>query len=87
MNICYIIHTLTQIPQPIHNSSEMKAILDAGVTSIQSFPGSCTKKCVKTHMLEFQHVHYYSKLLYQKKKIVDRNKTSTEKNKTRDSMQ
>lgn len=36
-------HTLTQIPQPIHNSSEIKAILDAGVTSIQSFPGSYTK--------------------------------------------
>lgn len=32
------LHTLTQIPQPMHNSSEMKAIFEAGVTSMQSFP-------------------------------------------------
>lgn len=31
-------HFLTQIPQPIHKFSEMKAILDAGVTSIHSLP-------------------------------------------------
>lgn len=31
-------HFLTQIPQPIHNSSEMTAFLSVGLTSIQSFP-------------------------------------------------
>ena len=31
-------HFLTQIPQPIHNSSEIKAILSVGETSIQSLP-------------------------------------------------
>jgi hypothetical protein len=30
--------TLTQIPQPMHNSSEMNAIFEAGVTSMQSLP-------------------------------------------------
>ncbi|KAM6503657.1 hypothetical protein JOM56_000600, partial [Amanita muscaria] len=29
---------LTQIPQPIHRNSEMKAILSVGFTSIHSFP-------------------------------------------------
>ena len=29
---------LTQIPQPIHSSSEMNAFLSAGLTSIHSFP-------------------------------------------------
>ena len=31
-------HFFTQIPQPIHNSSEMEAIFTIGVTSIHSFP-------------------------------------------------
>ncbi|ODV83439.1 hypothetical protein CANARDRAFT_203133, partial [[Candida] arabinofermentans NRRL YB-2248] len=31
-------HFFTQIPQPIHKFSEMKAILLVGVTSIQSLP-------------------------------------------------
>lgn len=31
-------HFLGQIPQPIHRRSDMKAILDSGVTSIQSLP-------------------------------------------------
>jgi len=31
-------HFFGQIPQPIHNSSEMNAILSRGVTSIQSLP-------------------------------------------------
>ena len=31
-------HFLTQIPQPIHNSSEIEAILSLGVTSMQSLP-------------------------------------------------
>ena len=31
-------HFLTQIPHPIHNLSEMKAIFDSGATSMQSFP-------------------------------------------------
>ena len=31
-------HFLTQIPQPIHNSSEMNAILEFGSTSIHNFP-------------------------------------------------
>ncbi|TFK34443.1 hypothetical protein BDQ12DRAFT_613453 [Crucibulum laeve] len=31
-------HFLTQIPQPMHKNSEIKAILSVGLTSIQSFP-------------------------------------------------
>lgn len=31
-------HTFTHIPHPMHNSSDMEAILLFGVTSIQSFP-------------------------------------------------
>lgn len=34
----FYIQTLTQIPHPMHNSSEIKAILAAGVTSIHNFP-------------------------------------------------
>lgn len=30
--------TLEQMPQPIHNGSEIEAIFDSGVTSIHSFP-------------------------------------------------
>jgi len=30
--------TFTQIPHPMQSSSEMKAIFDAAVTSIHSFP-------------------------------------------------
>lgn len=30
--------TLTHIPHPMHNSSEIKAIFDCGVTSMHSFP-------------------------------------------------
>lgn len=36
--------TLEQIPHPMQRSSEMKAILSAGVTSIHSFP---EKKTIK----------------------------------------
>ncbi|KAF8216774.1 hypothetical protein K438DRAFT_1559501, partial [Mycena galopus ATCC 62051] len=35
---------LTQIPQPIHKNSEMKAILSVDLTSMQSFPG---EKCYR----------------------------------------
>ncbi|KAJ7781861.1 hypothetical protein DFH07DRAFT_728532, partial [Mycena maculata] len=45
-------HFLTQIPQPIHRNSEMKAILSVDLTSMQSFPGGyytwgprCTSVC------------------------------------------
>jgi len=31
-------HFLTQIPQPMHNTSEMKAILSEDFTSMQSLP-------------------------------------------------
>ncbi|KAI1769444.1 hypothetical protein GGR53DRAFT_472513 [Hypoxylon sp. FL1150] len=31
-------HFLGQIPQPMQRLSEMKAILDSGLTSMQSFP-------------------------------------------------
>ncbi|KAI0318522.1 hypothetical protein OF83DRAFT_1056721 [Amylostereum chailletii] len=31
-------HFLTQIPQPMHKNSEMKAILSEDLTSIQSLP-------------------------------------------------
>lgn len=33
-----LIRTFTQMPQPMHNSSESDAFLDPGTTSIQSFP-------------------------------------------------
>lgn len=33
-----VTHFLTQIPQPIHKNSEMKAILSLDLTSMQSFP-------------------------------------------------
>lgn len=36
--IVYYIITLEQIPHPMHSSSEMKAILSAGVTSMHNFP-------------------------------------------------
>lgn len=36
--LLYIKLTFTQIPQPIHNSSEIEAIFVLGVTSIHSFP-------------------------------------------------
>lgn len=31
-------HFLTQIPHPMHKRSDMKAIFDSDVTSMQSFP-------------------------------------------------
>ncbi|KAI8870543.1 hypothetical protein GQ42DRAFT_122152 [Ramicandelaber brevisporus] len=31
-------HFFGQIPQPMHSTSEMKAILDVGVTSMHSLP-------------------------------------------------
>lgn len=39
-----VLQTLTQIPHPMHNSSEMNAIFEAGVTSMHSFPAKmkCT---------------------------------------------
>lgn len=33
-----MLRTFTQIPQPMHNSSEIEAILLLGVTSMQSLP-------------------------------------------------
>ena len=38
------IYTLTQIPQPMHSSSEMNETLAAGLTSMQSFPVQQTSK-------------------------------------------
>lgn len=37
-------HFLGQIPQPMHKSSEIKAIFDVASTSIQSFPARKQKK-------------------------------------------
>ncbi|KAI5808831.1 hypothetical protein DFH27DRAFT_461016, partial [Peziza echinospora] len=47
-------HFLGQIPHPMHSLSEMKAILDSGVTSMQSFP-------VRTTGQDFLHscLHFY----------------------------
>ncbi|OCK85919.1 hypothetical protein K432DRAFT_285748 [Lepidopterella palustris CBS 459.81] len=52
-------HFLGHIPHPIHNRSEMKAILDSGVTSIQSLP-------VRTTGQDFLHscLHFYSSVRY-----------------------
>ncbi|RPA91042.1 hypothetical protein L873DRAFT_1715620, partial [Choiromyces venosus 120613-1] len=48
-------HFFGQIPQPMHSCSEIKAILDSGVTSIHSFP-------VLTTGHDFLHScrHFYS---------------------------
>ena len=48
-------HFLGQIPHPMQSRSEMKAILDSGVTSIQSFP-------VRTTGQDFLHscLHFYA---------------------------
>ena len=47
-------HFFTHIPHPIHNLSDMKAIFDSGVTSIQSLP-------VRTTGQDFLHSwrHFY----------------------------
>jgi trans-aconitate methyltransferase len=51
-------HFLTQIPQPMHRVSEIKAILEVGSTSIQSLP-------VLTTGHDFLHscLHFYKKLV------------------------
>ncbi len=41
--------TLTQIPQPMHNSSEIHAILELGTTSTQSLPVECVHCVVHNH--------------------------------------
>lgn len=38
-------HFLGQIPQPMQSSSEMKAILESGVTSMQSLPTCRAERC------------------------------------------
>lgn len=40
------LQTLTQMPQPIHRDSEMKAILLCGVTSIHSFPANISSHLI-----------------------------------------
>jgi len=47
-------HFLTQIPHPMHSRSDMKAILDSGVTSMQSLP-------VRTTGHDFLHscLHFF----------------------------
>jgi hypothetical protein len=40
MDVCS--HFFTQMPQPIHRNSEIKAILSVGFTSIHSFPAEAT---------------------------------------------
>ncbi|EGW34941.1 uncharacterized protein SPAPADRAFT_131559, partial [Spathaspora passalidarum NRRL Y-27907] len=50
-------HFLTQIPQPIHKVSEMKAILDAGVTSIHNFPVLTTGQLFLHSCLHFFGLH------------------------------
>lgn len=37
----YKSNTFTQIPQPMHNDSDIVAILSCGVTSMHNFPGEC----------------------------------------------
>ncbi|ABN67477.2 predicted protein [Scheffersomyces stipitis CBS 6054] len=50
-------HFLTQIPQPIHKFSEMKAILDAGVTSIHNFPVLTTGHDLRHSCSHFLGLH------------------------------
>ena len=47
-------HFLTQIPHPMHSVSDMKAIFESGVTSIQSLP-------VRTTGHDFLHscLHFF----------------------------
>lgn len=46
--------TLTQIPHPMHNSSEIKAILEAEVTSIHNFPADLQRERVRE-----RNIHTY----------------------------
>jgi len=57
-------HFLGQIPQPMHKLSEMKAILDSGVTSMQRRPlrttgqdflHSCLHFCI-VHVQQISHI-------------------------------
>ena len=50
-------HFFTQIPHPMHNSSEMNAILVAGVTSTHSFPILFTGQYVLHSCLHFLGLH------------------------------
>ncbi|ODV68286.1 hypothetical protein HYPBUDRAFT_123847 [Hyphopichia burtonii NRRL Y-1933] len=50
-------HFLTQIPQPIHNVSEIKAILDVGATSIHNLPVLTTGHALRHSCLHFFGLH------------------------------
>lgn len=50
-------HFLTQIPQPIHNSSEIQASFEDGVTSIHSLPTLTTGQYFLHSCLHFFGLH------------------------------
>ncbi|KAI8616844.1 hypothetical protein BC830DRAFT_1038649, partial [Chytriomyces sp. MP71] len=50
-------HFLTQIPHPMQSSSERKAILEVGSTSMQSFPGLTSRNPFLHSCLHFLGLH------------------------------
>ncbi|ODV80344.1 uncharacterized protein CANTADRAFT_40353, partial [Suhomyces tanzawaensis NRRL Y-17324] len=50
-------HFFTQIPQPIHKVSEIKAIFEVGVTSIHNFPVLTTGQLLRHSCLHFLGLH------------------------------
>ena len=48
--------TLTQIPQPMHSSSEMSADLDFGPTSMQCFPAQETNHTIREDAIPCQKI-------------------------------
>ncbi|KAF2199925.1 hypothetical protein GQ43DRAFT_357107, partial [Delitschia confertaspora ATCC 74209] len=54
-------HFLGQIPHPMQSLSEMKAILDSGVTSMHSLPVRTTGHDFLHSCLHFFGLHYIAK--------------------------
>lgn len=50
-------HFLTQIPQPMHSRSDIKAILESGATSIHSLPERTTGHDLLHSCLHFLGLH------------------------------
>ncbi|EGV60290.1 hypothetical protein CANTEDRAFT_110083 [Yamadazyma tenuis ATCC 10573] len=56
-------HFFTQIPHPIHKFSEMKAILEVGVTSIHNFPVFTTGHPFRHSCLHFFGLHLSEEII------------------------
>jgi hypothetical protein len=52
-------HFLTHIPQPIHNNSEISAIVEVGMTSIQILSVLLTGHDFLHYNLHFFGLHFY----------------------------